>query len=150
MAAPVLPACSLLWIGSHFKTGLSSPTGLLPDPWQTCGHIRQDIPCFAALGMILFRHSLGCQQHLRKLLSRKWARRKGKGGHDFLMPRGCSKAELGSSFCLIHNQNRFLSVDKTAKEVEPCPSRLCTSQATRQRASLLPLWAENSKLVPFL
>lgn len=95
------------------------------------------------MGIILFRHSLGCQPHLRKLLvSRKWVRQKGKRGHDFLMSLGWSEAGLGISSRLIHNQNKFLSVDKTAKEVEPCPSQHCTSQATKQRASLLPLGAE--------
>lgn len=58
------------------------------------------------------------------------------------MSLGWSKAGLGISSRLIHNQNKFLSVDKTAKEVEPCLSQHCTSQATKQRVSRLLLGAE--------
>lgn len=58
------------------------------------------------------------------IVSRKRARWKGKRGQAFLEQ---SVAGLGIPICLIHNQNKFLYADKTAKEVEPVPAAYLTS-----------------------
>lgn len=95
----------------HVSWRLNFPARPMADTWS----LRQDIPCFAALGIILLRHSLGCEQHLTKvLMSRKWAGQKEKRGHDFLMSLGRSKAGQGIS-CLIQNQTSFCLWTKQLK-----------------------------------
>lgn len=124
----------------QFQTGLSSPsassclihsvvregkTHLVFTPWKS----------FSS------RHSPGCPQHLRK-----WARHKEREAMISRHSWGRAWPGWETSLGLVHNQNTFLSVDRRAKEAEPCLRRLRTSQARAPRASLLTFLAEKLQL----